>query len=314
MNNTKQAVLTAFTNYHKKGYIYRGPRIVNWCPRCETAISDIEIKYKESGGKLWYIRYPLKDNPEKFITVATTRPETMLGDTAIAVNPKDEKYKNLIGQNVILPIVGREIPIVAHHLVKLDFGTGAVKITPAHDKIDWQIGKASNLPIINVIGPEGKMTKEAGIYADLSTKETRKQIITELDKLNLLEKIEDYEHQISLCDRCSTPIEPQISTQWFVKMKKLAKPAIKAVKNGKIKIIPERFKKVYLDWLNNVDDWCISRQLWWGHRIPVWHKGNEILVPENVTKLVVTRHGLTDWNQKGKYQGRSDVPIDEKQH
>ncbi len=271
----EKAVLTAFTNYHKKGYIYRGPRIVNWCPRCETAISDIEIKYKESVGKLWYIKYPFKNNPKKFIIVATTRPETMLGDTAIAVNPKDEKYKDFIGQNVILPIVGREIPIVAHHLVKLEFGTGAVKITPAHDKTDWQIGKANNLPIINVIGPEGKMTKEAGKYAGLSVKETRRQIITELEELNLLEKIEEYEHQLSLCDRCSTPIEPQISTQWFVKMKKLAKPAIKAIEKGKIKIVPERFKKVYLDWLNNIDDWCISRQLWWGHQFPIWFCENQ---------------------------------------
>jgi len=309
----EQAVLTAFTNYHKKGYIYRGPRIVNWCPRCETAISDIEIKYKESLGKLWYIKYPLKDNPKKFITVATTRPETMLGDTAIAVNPRDEKYKNLIGQKVILPIVGREIPIVSHYLVKTKFGTGAVKITPAHDKTDWQIGKANTLPIINVIGPDGKMTKEAGKYAGLSTKETRTQIIAELEKLNLLEKTEDYKHQVSLCDRCGTPIEPQISTQWFVKMKKLAKPAIKAVKNGKIKIVPERFKKVYLDWLNNIDDWCISRQLWWGHRIPAWHKGNKTLIPNKVTKLVVTRHGLTDWDKQDKTQGQTDVPIDENQ-
>jgi len=229
----KEAVLAAFINYYKKGYIYRGPRIVNWCPRCETAISDIEIKYKESLGKLWYIKYPFKSNPKKFITVATTRPETILGDTAIAVNPKDEKYKNLIGQKVILPLVGREIPIVTHRLVKVDFGTGAVKITPAHDKTDWQIGKANKLQIINVIGPKGKMTKEAGKYSGLSTKEARRQIIAELEGLNLLEKIEDYEHQISLCDRCSTPVEPQISTQWFVKMKELAKPAIKAVKDEK---------------------------------------------------------------------------------
>lgn len=273
----EQAVLTAFANYHKKGYIYRGPRIVNWCPRCETAISDIEIKYKEKIGKLWYIKYPLESNPQEFITVATTRPETMLGDTAIAVNPKDEKYKKLIGQNVILPILQKKIPIVAHRLVKLDFGTGAVKITPAHDKTDWQIGKDNNLPIINVIGPQGNMTIDAGKYKGLSVKETRRQVVDELEKLGLLEKVEDYEHQISLCDRCSTPIEPQISTQWFVKMKELAKPAIKAVKDEKIKIIPKRFKKVYLDWLSNIDDWCISRQLWWGHRLPVWlcQNGNQ---------------------------------------
>ncbi len=288
----KEAVLTAFTNYHKKGYIYRGPRIVNWCPRCETAISDIEIKYKESIGKLWYIKYPLSKNPKSetlnskqiqnskpkipnFIVVATTRPETMLGDTAIAVNPKDKKYKDFIGQKVIIPVVQREIPIVAHHLVKMEFGTGAVKITPAHDKTDWQIGKANNLPIINVIGPKGKMTAEAGKYANLSTKEARKQIIIELEKLNLLEKTENHEHQVSLCDRCGTPIEPQISTQWFVKMKELAKPAITSVKNDKIKIIPKRYKKVYLDWMNNLEDWCISRQLWWGHQLPVWFCENQ---------------------------------------
>ena len=299
----EQAVLKAFTNYHKKGYIYRGPRIVNWCPRCETAISDIEIKYKESAGKLWYIKYPLVKNPKKFIVVATTRPETMLGDTAIAVNPKDKKYKELIGQKVILPIVQKEIPIVAHHLVKTEFGTGAVKITPAHDKTDWQIGKANNLPIINVIGPKGKMTKEAGKYAGLSTKEARKQIIIELEKLNLLEKIKNHEHQISLCDRCDTPIEPQISTQWFVKMKKLAKPAIRAVQKGKIKIIPERFKKVYLDWMNNLEDWCISRQLWWGHQLPVWFCKNK---PDKYI-ISTDRPSLCPYCKKCQMKQSSDV-------
>jgi valyl-tRNA synthetase len=283
----ERAVQTAFINYHKKGYIYRGPRIVNWCPRCATAISDIEVKYQEKKGALWYIKYPLLENSkfqfsnskqylnskskiQKFITVATTRPETMLGDAAVAVNPKDERYKKLVGQKVILPIMNREIPIIAHRLVDLNFGTGALKITPAHDKTDWQIGKENNLEIINVIGPDGKMSKEAGKYEGLSTLEARKKIIAELEILGLLEKTEEYEHQISLCDRCHTPVEPQISTQWFVQMEKLAQPAIKAVKNNKIKIIPERYKKVYLDWLNNIEDWCISRQLWWGHRLPIW--------------------------------------------
>ncbi|MBU4369650.1 valine--tRNA ligase [Patescibacteria group bacterium] len=277
--NYTEAVLTAFINYHKKGYIYRGPRIVNWCLRCTTAISDIEIKYQEKKGKLWYLKYPIKgdtnyelhtNDANHFIVVATTRPETMLGDTAVAVNPKDKRYKNLIGQKLILPIVNREIPIVSHRLVDVEFGTGAVKITPAHDKTDWQIGKENNLEVINVIGPEGKMTKEAGKYAGLPVLEARKKIVKELEKLNLLEKVEDYQHQISLCDRCGTPIEPQISTQWFVSMKKLAKPAIKVVKKSKIKISPERYKKIYLDWLDNIEDWCISRQLWWGHRLPVW--------------------------------------------
>jgi valyl-tRNA synthetase len=270
-----QAVLKAFIHYHQKGYIYRGPRIVNWCPRCETAISDIEIKYQERKGKLWYIKYPLKDNPKKFITIATTRPETMLGDTAIAVNPRDEKYKNLINQKVIVPLVKREIPIIKHHLVKSNFGTGALKITPAHDQTDWQIGKDHQLPVINVIGPQGKMTKEAGIYAGLSTLKAREKIIKELTKNEFLIKSEDHQHQISLCDRCSSPIEPQISTQWFVKMKKLAQPAIKSVQENKIKIIPSRYKKIYLNWMRNIEDWCISRQLWWGHQLPVWFCQNQ---------------------------------------
>jgi len=283
----EKAVLTAFINYHKKGYIYRGPRIVNWCPRCTTAISDIEIKYQEEKSKLWYLKYPLKNNGKKFVVVATTRPETMLGDTAVAVNPKDERYKNLIGQKLILPIMNREIPLVAHRLVDPEFGTGAVKITPAHDNNDWKIGKENNLEIINVIGPNGKMTANAGKYTGMSVLEARKKIIEKFESLCLLEKTEDYQHQISLCDRCGTPIEPQISTQWFVKMKKLVQPAIKAVKKSKIKISPERYKKIYLNWLSNINDWCISRQLWWGHRLPVWFcqkEKNKYIVSANRPK------------------------------
>ncbi len=270
-----EAVKTAFIHYYKKGLIYHGPRIINWCPRCTTAISDIEVKYREEKGKLWYIRYKLKAQNSnlktKYIVVATTRPETMLGDTAVAVNPKDERYKDLIGQKVILPLVNREIPIISHHLVDQEFGTGAVKITPAHDATDWQIGKEKKLEIINVIGPDGKMTEQAGKYAGLSVLEAREKIIKDLESLGLLEKEgEEYTHNLTLCDRCDTPIEPQISTQWFLKMKELAKPAIEVVKRRKIKIIPERYRKIYLDWLNRVEDWCISRQLWWGHRLPVF--------------------------------------------
>ena len=269
-----KAVETAFMHYYKKGWIYQGPRIVNWCPRCSTAISDIEIKYTPKKTKLWYIRYPLKIKNEKqniknYITVATTRPETMLGDTAVAVNPKDERYKNLIGKKIILPLMNREIPVIADRLVETEFGTGAVKITPAHSIVDNKISKKHKLEVINVIREDGKMTEQAGKYAGLEVLEARKRIIEDLTKHNLLQKEEDYEHSLSLCDRCDTPIEPLISKQWFLKMDKLAKPAIKAVKENKIKFIPARYKKVYLDWMENIEDWCISRQLWWGHKIPL---------------------------------------------
>ena len=268
------AVEKAFFHYYQKGYIYRGPRLVNWCPRCETAISDIEIKYKEEKTKLYYIKYKIKNSNliqnSEYIIVATTRPETMLGDTAIAVNPKDKRYKNLIGKTAILPIVNREIPIIANHFVDPQFGTGAVKITPAHDALDWKIGQTHKLKIINVIGPQAKMTDEAGKYKGLPVLEARQKIKEELERLKLLVKEEDYTHHLSLCDRCLTPIEPQISTQWFIKMDKLVRPAIKVVKQGKIKIIPSRLEKLYFNWLQNIEDWCISRQLWWGHRLPVW--------------------------------------------
>jgi len=269
-----KAVETAFMHYYKKGWIYQGPRIVNWCPRCSTAISDIEVKYVPRKTKLWYIKYPLKqqatrNKKQEYITVATTRPETMLGDTAVAINPKDKRYKNLKGKKIILPLMNREIPIIADHRVESEFGTGAVKITPAHDATDNKIGKEHKLETINVIGEDGKMTKEAKEYAGLKVLEARKKIIEDLKKQNLLEKEEDYEHSLSLCDRCNTPIEPLISKQWFIKMNELAKPAIKAVKENKVKFIPNRYKKVYLDWMKNIEDWCISRQLWWGHKIPL---------------------------------------------
>ena len=281
-----KAVETAFKHYYKKGWIYQGPRIVNWCPRCNTAISDIEVKYVPRKTKLWHIKYPLQQIPnpkhqipnkskiqnpksKTCIVVATTRPETMLGDTAVAVNPKDERYKKLIGEKVVLPLMNRLIPVIADRRVDPKFGTGAVKITPAHDSTDNKIGKEHKLKVINVIGEDGKMTKQANQYAGLGVLEARKEIIDDLKKQNLLAKEEDYEHSLALCDRCDTAIEPLISKQWFLKMDKLAKPAIDVVKKDKIKFYPARYKKIYLDWLNNVEDWCISRQLWWGHKIPL---------------------------------------------
>jgi len=280
--NYTKAVLYAFLHYYKKGYIFRGPRIVNWCPRCKSAISDMEVKYKEKKGKLWYIKYKLKSK-DQYITVATTRPETILGDSGVAFNPKDERYKGLEKEKAIVPIVEREVKIVKSVWVDPNFGTGLVKVTPAHDIIDAKIGKMYKLPIINVIGPDGKMTKEAGKdFEGLSVSEAREKILTKLKDKNLIEKEEDYIHNVSICERCETEIEPQISEQWFLKMEKLSKLAQKAVKKGKIQIIPERCKKLLLDWLKRAEDWCISRQIWWGHRLPVF------FCKENSQKFVVS--------------------------
>jgi valyl-tRNA synthetase len=268
----QKAVEAVFLYYYKKGWIYQGKRVINWCPRCQTSLSDLELEYQEEKSHLWYIKYPLvnEESSTSHIMVATTRPETMLGDTAVAVNPKDKRYKDLIGQKVILPLVNREIPIIADEVVDPEFGTGAVKVTPAHSLTDAEIAQRHNLPSVQVISDKGRMTKQAGQkFASLTVLDARQKVVEELKKQGLLEKIEDYSHQIPHCYRCDNVVEPLISQQWFLKMDKLAAKAIKAVKDNKIKFHPKRWEKVYFDWLNNIKDWCISRQIWWGHKIPL---------------------------------------------
>lgn len=263
------AVTEVFIKLFEKGLIYRGERIINWCPVCNTSISDAEVEYEEKEGKLWHIKYPVSDGG--FVTVATTRPETMLGDTAIAVNPDDERYTELVGKTVILPLMNREIPVIADEYVEMEFGTGMVKITPAHDPNDFEIGLRHNLELIKVINNDATMSKEAGKYAELDRYEARAKILEDLEELNLLVEIEKHQHNVGSCYRCSTVIEPMVSLQWFVSMDSLAQPAIDVVKNGDINFVPERFIKTYLNWMENIRDWCISRQLWWGHRIPAYY-------------------------------------------
>ncbi|MBR2043923.1 MAG: valine--tRNA ligase [Clostridia bacterium] len=265
-----KAVKEVFVNLYDKGLIYRGERIINWCPHCLTSISDAEVEYEDQAGHFWHLRYPLADG-SGYIQLATTRPETLLGDTAVAVNPNDERYKDMIGKNVILPIVHREIPVVADDYVEMDFGTGVVKITPAHDPNDFEVGLRHNLPVINVMTDDAKITSDYPAYAGMDRYEARKAIVKDLEAEGALVKIEDYSHNVGTCYRCSTTVEPRVSKQWFVKMKPLATPAIDAVKNGETKFVPQRFEKVYFHWLENIRDWCISRQLWWGHRIPAWY-------------------------------------------
>jgi len=265
-----RAVKTVFINLYKKGLIYRGERIINWCPHCLTSISDAEVEYEEQAGHFWHLRYPFADG-SGWLELATTRPETLLGDTAVAVNPNDERYAGLVGKKLILPLVGREIPVVADDYVDIEFGTGVVKITPAHDPNDFEVGLRHSLPVVNVLTEDAKINGDYPAYAGMDRYEARKAIVRDLEAGGYLVRIEDYSHNVGTCYRCGTTIEPRVSTQWFVKMKPLAGPAIDAVKNGETRFVPQRFEKIYFHWLENIRDWCISRQLWWGHRIPAYY-------------------------------------------
>ncbi len=265
-----RAVREVFVSLYEKGLIYKGSRIINWCPHCTTALSDAEVEYQDKPGFLWHLRYPLADG-SGYVVVATTRPETMLGDSGVAVHPEDARYQNLVGKTCILPLMNREIPIVADEYVDREFGTGCVKMTPAHDPNDFEVGLRHNLEVIRVLTDEGKMTADCGKYAGMDRYEARKAIVADLEELGLVEKIEPHQHNVGTCYRCHSDVEPLISAQWFVKMAPLAKEAIRVVEDGETRFVPERFQKTYINWMENVHDWCISRQLWWGHQIPVWY-------------------------------------------
>ncbi len=297
-----KAVKEVFVRLYDKGLIYRGERIINWCPHCLTSISDAEVEYEDKAGHFWHIRYPLSDG-SGYLELATTRPETLLGDTAVAVNPDDERYKHLVGKTLILPLVGREIPIVADDYVETDFGTGVVKITPAHDPNDFEVGQRHSLPVINVMTPDAKITDDYPKYAGMDRYEARKAIVADLEAGGYLIKIEDYSHNVGTCYRCSTVVEPRVSLQWFVKMEPLAQPAIKAVREGDIKFVPERFEKNYFHWMENIRDWCISRQLWWGHRIPAFYC-------DDCGEIVVTKDGHAICPKCGKEMRQDPDTLD----
>ncbi|MBP1764813.1 MAG: Valyl-tRNA synthetase [Firmicutes bacterium] len=281
-----QAVREVFVTLYEKGLIYQGKRITNWCPRCNTALSDIEVEHEESAGHLYHVRYPVIGREGEYVVVATTRPETILGDTAVAVNPNDERYANVIGQNLLLPLVGRKIPVIADEYVDMSFGTGAVKVTPAHDPNDFDMGQRHQLEAIIVINPDGTMSPDTGKYAGMDRYECRKALVADLQANGYLVNIADHTHAVGHCQRCKTVVEPLISKQWFVHMEPLAKPAIDAVTSGRISFVPERFTKIYTNWLESIRDWCISRQIWWGHRIPAWYC-------EQCGKTIVSRTDVT---------------------
>ena len=292
-----KAVEEVFISLYNKGYIYKGSRIINWCPKCKTSLSDAEVEHEDQEGHFWHIKYPIVGT-DRFLEIATTRPETMLGDTAIAVHPDDERYKDIVGKKVILPLVGREIPIVADYYVDKEFGTGAVKITPAHDPNDFEVGKRHNLPEINIMNDDATINENGGKFAGMDRYEARAAIVKELDEMGLLVRIEDYTHNVGTHDRCKTTVEPLIKKQWFVKMDELIKPAVEGVKNGDIRLIPERMDKIYFNWTDNIRDWCISRQLWWGHRIPAYYcdECGEVVVAKEMPK-VCPKCGCTHFTQ-----------------
>ena len=281
------AVLKVFVALYEKGLIYRGERITNWCPNCLTALSDIEVEHEDENGHLWHIKYPVIGEEDTFLTVATTRPETMFGDVAVAVNPNDERYAHLVGKELLLPFVNRHIPIIADEYVDQSFGTGCVKITPAHDPNDFEMGQRHNLESIVVMNPDGTMNAGAGHFVNMPRELARKQVVAELEAQGLLEKVEDHGHSVGHCSRCNTTVEPMVSKQWFVSMEPLAKPALEVVRDKSIEFVPERFTKTYTNWLESIRDWCISRQLWWGHRIPAWYCqdcGETIVTADTLTE------------------------------
>ncbi|MBQ6018327.1 MAG: valine--tRNA ligase [Clostridiales bacterium] len=296
------AVKEVFVKYYNQGLIYRGERIINWCPHCLTSISNAEVDYDDQAGHFWHLRYPFEDG-SGYIDLATTRPETLLGDTAVAVNPKDERYKDVIGKMLILPLVGRKIPVIADDYVDIEFGTGAVKITPAHDPNDFEVGQRHGLEVITVLTEDAKITEDYPKYAGMDRYEAREAIVKDLEEGGYLTEIEDYSHNVGTCYRCGTTIEPRVSLQWFVKMEELAKPAIEAVRNGSIRFVPERFSKNYFNWMEDIRDWCISRQLWWGHRIPAFYC-------DDCGELVVTKESSCTCPKCGKEMRQDPDTLD----
>ncbi len=304
-----EAVREVFIRLYQEGLIYRSNYIINWCPRCQTALADLEVEHEETLGKLYYLKYPIQGE-DRFLVVATTRPETMLGDTAVAVNPEDKRYHSDVGKKVVLPVLGREIPVIGDSYVDIEFGTGALKITPAHDFNDFEIGLKHDLQQIKVIDEEGRMNENASRYRGLDRFECRRKIVDDLEKDGILLKTEDYRHMVGHCYRCKTIVEPNLSLQWFVKTKPLAQPAMEAVREGRTRIIPEVWEKTYFEWMENIRDWCISRQIWWGHRIPAWYCDacNEVIVAKETPKAC-SKCGGRNSDPRPMFWIRGSVPL-----